>query len=73
MVYAYPELVAKMARQRVSRKALAAGIGISTRTLYDKLTGETDFTLSEATEIHRRFFPDTDKDTLFKPAGKEDT
>ena len=68
MTYAYPELVAEMAKCRLTRTELAKGIGISTRALYAKLTGETDFTLSEAAAIHTRFFPTTNKDILFSPS-----
>lgn len=68
MFYAYPELVAEMAKRRVTRTELARGIGISTRALYAKLTGETDFTLSEAAAIHAQFFPMLNKDTLFCPS-----
>ena len=66
MVLAYPELVSAMAKRRIARTTVANGIGISPRTLYAKLMGETDFTLSEANAIHAMFFPDMDKDTLFK-------
>lgn len=68
MNYAYPELVAEMAKRRVTRTELAKEIGISTRALYAKLTGETDFTLSEAAAIHTLFFPTLNKDTLFCPS-----
>lgn len=73
MVYAYPELVSEMAKRRIARAAIANGIGISPRTLYSKLMGETDFTLSEANAIHSMFFPDIEKDILFERADKQGT
>ncbi len=65
MQIAYPELVAEMAKKRITRVEVAKGIGISPRALYSKLLGKTDFTLSEANAIHKNFFPDVKKDKLF--------
>lgn len=61
----YGELISAMARRKVSRASVARGLNISVRSLYSKLHGETDFTLSEANAIHAMFFPDMDKDKLF--------
>lgn len=68
MVVAYPELVGEMAKRSLTRTSVAKELGISSRALYSKLTGKTDFTLSEANVIHAVFFPDMDKDTLFARA-----
>lgn len=68
MIVAYPELVGAMAKQNIAKKAVAKEVGITPRTLYSKLTGETEFTLKEANIIHSVFFPDMDKETLFKRA-----
>ena len=65
LVAVYQELVGAMAKRGVRRNAMAAAVGISTRTLYAKLKGETDFTLSEANAIHTIFFSDMNKDELF--------
>lgn len=65
MVVAYPELVGEMAKRGLTRTSVAKRLGISPRTLYSKLTGDTDFTLSEANTIHTAFFPDVDKEALF--------
>lgn len=65
MVVAYPELVGEMAKRSIKRTCMARRLGISTRTLYSKLAGETDFTLSEANTIQSAFFPDMEKDVLF--------
>lgn len=61
----YPELVAAMAKAGVKRIEIAAELRITPRTLYSKLAGESDFTLSEADVIHSRFFPTIPKDELF--------
>lgn len=70
MIVAYPELVAEMAKRKLTRTAVARRLGISTRALYSKLNGETDFTLSEANAIHSSFFPDLEKESLFSRADQ---
>lgn len=62
----YPELIGGLAKRSIKKSEVAKAVGISPRTLYAKLTGNTDFTLSEANSIHALFFPDMDKDTLFR-------
>lgn len=71
MVVMFPELVAEMAKRKLTRTVVAKQIGISTRALYSKLNGETDFTLSEANAIHSNFFPDMEKDALFARADQD--
>lgn len=66
----YPELVGEMAKRSYKKIEVAKIIGVSPRTLYSKLIGETDFTLSEANEIQRQLFPDMNKDDLFRRVGK---
>ena len=67
----YPELVGGLARNSIKKVDVASALGITPRTLYAKLVGETDFTLSEARLIQRRFFPDMDQETLFKRADAQ--
>lgn len=66
MSVAYPELVGEMAKRRLKKVTVANGLGISARALYAKIMGETDFTLSEANAIHAMFFPEVDKELLFR-------
>lgn len=44
----YPNLEAELARASINKKELAAIIGVSKNTLYSRLNGKTDLTLSEA-------------------------
>lgn len=67
----YPELVGGLARNSIKKVDVAEALGISPRTLYSKLVGDTDFTLSEANIIQRQFFPDMDQETLFKRADDQ--
>lgn len=50
----------------ITKTKVAETLGISPRTLYSKLVGETEFTLSEANVIQRQFFPDVRQDKLFR-------
>ena len=61
----YSTLVSEMAKNKVTKTTIAKAVGISTRSLYSKLNGKTDFTLSEADKIHSIFFPYVSKDELF--------
>lgn len=54
----YPELIGGLAKQSITKSKVAETLGITPRTLYSKLSGDTDFTLSEANTIRRSFFPD---------------
>ena len=65
LIAVYPELVGTMAKRNLTRTAVAKQIGISTRTFYSKLIGETEFTLSEAKAIRNTFFPDMPLEALF--------
>lgn len=62
----YPTLAREMMAQGVRETEVAAKLGKNRKTLYQKLQGIRDFTLSEALTIHEAFFPDTDFLTLFR-------
>ena len=44
----YPNLEAELARAGIPKKKLAKVIGVSNNTLYSRLSGKTELTLSEA-------------------------
>lgn len=46
--YLYPNLEAELKRFNISRDELAQVIGVSRSNLYTRLTGEKEFSLSEA-------------------------
>ena len=46
--YLYPNLEAELKRYNVSRDEIAKAIGVSRSNLYTRLTGEKEFSLSEA-------------------------
>lgn len=61
----YPTLEAEMARRGIKKKAVYSQLGISGRSLYNKMAGIVPFTWSEACEVQETFFPDISKDALF--------
>ncbi len=69
MDIAYPELAGEIAKRRLKRTEIARELGISSRALYAKMYGESDFTLSEADAIQAAFFPDVKKEILFARNG----
>lgn len=52
------------------RMNVADSIGVSTRALYNKIEGRSQFTWNEACAIQSRFFPDLSKDELFVESSK---
>lgn len=63
-------LEAEIARKNLTKQKIADCIGISKRTLYDKLTGKTAFTINEASKLQKELFPECEMEYLFKQATK---
>ena len=66
----YPNLERELQRKKVSAKLLAAMLGISDKTLYNKMHGGTDFTLPEALVISRDILPEFQLAYLFEKDGE---
>lgn len=62
---AYAVLRGKIEERGVKRQAIADALGITTKTLRNKLNGRAPITWPEACAIQSKFFPDMDKDDLF--------
>lgn len=69
-MHVFPELIGEMAKRGIKQTTIAHMLGITPRTLYGKLSGETDFKLSEVNRIHECYFPDLDKDILFRKVSE---
>nr|DAL14529.1 MAG TPA_asm: SOS-response transcriptional repressor [Caudoviricetes sp.]DAL20478.1 MAG TPA_asm: SOS-response transcriptional repressor [Caudoviricetes sp.] len=54
------------ARSGVKKKEIANLIGVSKKTLWNKLSGKTDFTYGEAAKIRDTFFPAVPLEWLFE-------
>ena len=68
----YPNLAGAMAEREIRLRTIAEAIGITERTLRNKLTGATDFTWKEVCTIQARFFPEQTKDQLFATRDSSD-
>ncbi|CEJ74255.1 phage protein [[Clostridium] sordellii] len=63
---AHMNLKAEMTRNNIHIAEIANHLGITERTLRNKINGVTDFTWQEACKIQRGLFPKLSKDYLFK-------
>lgn len=61
----YPNLEAEMAREKIRQSRLAEIINVTPTTMSMKLSGKSELTLKECTEIKRNAFPDKSLDYLF--------
>lgn len=53
----YKELVGMMAKEGIDKKSIYETLGITSKGLYNKLHGVTDFTWTEVVTIHQKYFP----------------
>lgn len=68
----YPNLVSAIAQRGIKKTAIASSLGISSRTLYSKMNGFVSFTWEEICGIQEKFFPDVNKDDLFKQTDENE-
>ena len=61
----YPVLDQMIESRGVRKRTIAKRINVTERTLCRKLDGVSPFTLEEAKELQRHFFPDVPIQTLF--------
>lgn len=62
----FPILEGEIAKRGIMKLKIAQRLHISYNSLYSKLKGATSFTWEEACTIQEIFFPDMEKDILFK-------
>lgn len=62
----FPNLRAEMAREGITSKKLSIVIGVSPKTLSNKLYGRSEFTLAEMLKIKSKLFPDMTLEYLFE-------
>lgn len=65
MAIKYPTLTGKIAERGISKAKIADAIGVSPRSLRNKMDGNTNFTWDEVCIIQERFFPDMQMKDLF--------
>ena len=61
MSVAYPTLAGEIAKRGIKKSIIAERIGLSQRSLYNKLSGSVSFTWDEAMTITKIFFPDLER------------
>ena len=62
----YPVLADEIAKRGIKKKAIAERLGISIRTLWNKMHGKAPFTWDEVKVICEEFFPDMEPRQLFE-------
>lgn len=67
----YRNLRAEMVRANITIASLARQIGVTEKTLRNKLNGETDFTWPEALAIRRLVNPKVGIEEMFEKEGVE--
>ena len=68
----YPELEAQLAKKGCYKMKLAELLGIMPRTLSNKLSGVSHFTVEEAIQIQEQWFSDMTVNELFQKKESED-
>lgn len=66
----YPELEAQLAKRGCYKMELAKLLGIMPRTLRNKLSGISHFTVEEAVWIQENWFSDKTVNELFRKGGE---
>ncbi len=65
MEIVYPKLAAELKNRGIKLKDVEALLGISAKSLYNKLRGATPFTWDEVSRIRNTWFVDISSDELF--------
>ena len=60
----------RMKQENVSRADIQELLGVSEKTVRNKISGETDFTWEEARKVRNSFFPKDDFNELFEQTDK---
>ena len=61
----YGNLSSELRRKNIAKKVIADMLGCTEKTINNKMSGKTDFTISEAFMIHKNLLPEFDMDYIF--------
>ncbi|MBO5099010.1 MAG: XRE family transcriptional regulator [Clostridia bacterium] len=61
----YANLELEMIKANVNKRMIANALHIHENSVLNKFSGKTPFTIAEAFETKKQFFPDLDLDYLF--------
>lgn len=67
----YLNLKGEMAKKNITNESIAQLLGVHRNSIYNKINGESKFSIDEAIAIRSAFFPDYDIDELFKAEEKK--
>ena len=56
----YGNLSSELRRKNIAQKVIADMLGCTEKTINNKMSGKTDFTISEAFMIHKNLLPEFD-------------
>lgn len=61
----YPNLIHELRKKNITNKAVSELIGTTEKTLFNKVNGATEFTLTEAMSINSNLLPEFRLEYLF--------
>lgn len=59
-------LIGEMAKQKVTKRDLSDLLGIHWNSITNKISGESDFSVTEAIKIRDKYFPEWEIENLFR-------
>lgn len=62
----YLTLIGEMAKQKVTKRDLSELLGVHWNSITNKISGESDFSVTEAIKIRDRYFPEWEIENLFR-------
>lgn len=62
----YPNLAGEIAKKGITKKAMAAQLGMHYKTFTNRMYGKTPLTFDDAIRIKNMFFPDSSVEFLFE-------
>lgn len=62
----------EMARKKITYQIMAKILGVSTRSVYSKINGKTEFKYKELDKIKKQLFPNLSLDYLFAIEEEEE-
>ncbi|MCI7492125.1 MAG: XRE family transcriptional regulator [Lachnobacterium sp.] len=68
----YSNLKAEMARKNITGETISQFLKIHRNSFYNKVNGDSSFSVNEAIKIQNEFFPDMDLDYLFSTEQSEE-
>lgn len=59
-------LIGEMAKQKVTKRDLSDLLGVHWNSITNKISGESDFSVTEAIKIRDKYFPEWEIENLFR-------